>query len=139
MSSKKQPSEEQKEQPKKRLTKKAVAAALREVEGNMAAVARMFKVSRQAVHDFVHKYDDLKAIMEECRESFIDNVQSALYSNALAGNVTAQIFVMKTIGRTRGFSEFIEIGLPQGVDLKSLSDQELLELRESIIRNRRRA
>ena len=72
-------------------------------------MARTFGVTRQAVSRFVNQHPALKAVADECRETFVDNVESALYKEALGGNVTAQIFILKTLGKTRGYVERQEI------------------------------
>ena len=47
--------------------------------------------------------------VESSREKMIDNVESALYQQALAGNTTAMIFFLKTQGKKRGYVERSEI------------------------------
>lgn len=96
------------------LTIESVTKTLEECKGNMAAVGRTLKVTRQAVWDFCDKHDELKAFQRQLRESFVDTVESGLYTNAENGNVTAQIFILKTIGRDRGYVERHEIAGPNG-------------------------
>jgi hypothetical protein len=92
--------------PQKRvLTIDGVAEALRRLNGNQAAVGRAFGVTRSSVNEFIKNHPELKSVEQECKQSFIDNVESAIYSQALKGNVTAQIFILKTIGKDRGYVE----------------------------------
>lgn len=86
-----------------------VEEKLRELSGNLAAVGRALGVTRQAVSAFVIKHPSLVKVAEECRETFVDNVESALYREALNGNVTAQIFILKTQGKGRGYVERQEL------------------------------
>ena len=95
--------------PAPKLKAEEVEAKLRELSGNFAAVGRALGVTRSAVSLFVSKRPTLKAIADECRETFLDNVESAIYKEALGGNVTAQIFILKTLGKSRGYVEKVQI------------------------------
>lgn len=86
-----------------------VEAKLRELSGNFSAVARALGVSRIAVWKFINRRPKLKEVAEECRQTFIDNVESSIYKEALNGNVTAQIFILKTLGKSRGYIEKMQI------------------------------
>jgi hypothetical protein len=90
------------------LTEETVEDALREFDGNMAAVGRKFGVSRQGVWDFVQHHQVLQQVVLEVKETFIDDIEGALYRGAKEGNTTAQIFILKTQGRARGYVERVE-------------------------------
>jgi hypothetical protein len=91
------------------LDMKLVEARLREFSGNMAAVARSFGVTRQAVWEFVQKREKLKAITVECREALKDNAESALHSAILKGEAWAICFFLKTQAKDRGYIERGEV------------------------------
>lgn len=62
-------------------------------------------ISRETFYK--HKKED-KAFadrVDSLREIVLDNVETALYKTALEGNVTACIFILKTIGKDRGYIE----------------------------------
>lgn len=88
---------------------KEVRESLEKWKGNMAAVGRAFGVTRQAVWLFCDKHEGLKEYQRELREEFVDNVESGLYKNAISGNVAAQIFILKTLGKDRGYVERQEV------------------------------
>jgi hypothetical protein len=111
--------------PAPKLKTKDVELKLRELSGNYAAVARALGVTRQAIQHFVKRHPKLKAVSEDCRETFIDNVESAIYKEALNGNVTAQIFILKTLGKDRGYIEKHQIEHGGQVDVTLLSEEEL--------------
>jgi hypothetical protein len=90
------------------LTVDGVATALLELKGNKSAVARGFKVTRSAVQKFIRTHPELIEVSEDCKEGFVDDVESAIYAQALNGNVTAQIFILKTLGKRRGYVERTE-------------------------------
>jgi uncharacterized protein YabN with tetrapyrrole methylase and pyrophosphatase domain len=97
-----------------RLTVKDVKRELEQWRGNMAAVGRALGVTRQGVWDYVQKHEALKEVQKELRETFVDNIESGLYSAAIAGNVTAQIFILKTLGKDRGYVERQEVTGKEG-------------------------
>lgn len=84
-------------------------SAIKEKRGNLAAVGRKFGISRQAVYKRVQKSDKLQNAFQEARESMLDNAETELYEQALNGNVTALIFLLKTQGKGRGYIERQEI------------------------------
>lgn len=93
----------------KRLTVKGVEQGLRDLSGNMAAVARLFGVSRTSVFQYIQARPELQAILKDCREAMLDNAESALYKNVLAGKTVDLIFFLKTQGRSRGYTEKSEV------------------------------
>ena len=91
------------------MRKTEVQHAIIELDGNISAVARRFKVSRGAIYKFINeKYPDLMDCVLEARESIIDEVESQLYKEAKRGNTAAMIFFLKTQGKSRGYVERIE-------------------------------
>ena len=91
------------------LTAEAVIAKIHDLHGNVSSVARFFKMSRQTLYKYINDHVTVQAALEESREKMIDNVESALYSQALAGNTTAMIFFLKTRGKKRGYVERQEV------------------------------
>lgn len=79
--------------------------------GNLAAIARALHVSRGTIRNRIADSPRLQKLVEDARESYVDSVESALYDNALSGNVAAQIFVMKAhpAAKRRGWSERHEV------------------------------
>ena len=77
--------------------------------GNISVTCKTLKVrSRQTIYNWL-KDEEFSLSVQEIREGAIDNVESALYKAALDGNVTAQIFMLKTQGKSRGYIETMEI------------------------------
>ena len=92
--------------PKKRvLDAEQVAEKLRELNGNQAAVARFFGVTRQSVNDYVRSRPELRAACHDARESMKDHAESSLYRAVLAGEAWATCFYLKTQGKDRGYVE----------------------------------
>lgn len=85
-----------------------LAAKLRELNGNQAAVGRAYGVTRQAVSKAVAQHPEAQEAARDARESMIDNAESALYRAILAGEAWAVCFFLKTQGKARGYVERTE-------------------------------
>lgn len=77
-------------------------------KGNIAAIARHFGVSRGTIYNRMADSASLKTAMEDARETMLDNAESQLYKQAMEGNTTALIFLLKTQGKGRGYVERVE-------------------------------
>ena len=91
------------------MRKKDVVEAIQQYRGNISAVARAFQVSRQAIYDYISNKPDLKQMIQDERESMLDDAESEIYKQIRKGNTTALIFFLKTQGKTRGYVERQEI------------------------------
>ncbi len=96
------------------LTVETVEAKLHEYSGNLAAVARSFGVTRQAVHDFVRKRPALLAAANDVREGMKDNAESSLTKAVLKGEAWAVCFYLKTQAKDRGYTEKSELDVTSG-------------------------
>jgi len=88
-----------------KFTESEVAKAIIEAKGNLTTAAKILRCSRTTVHSYVNKFKSVRETYRDANDIFLDLVENALLENALAGNVTAQIYALKTKGRTRGWTE----------------------------------
>lgn len=88
-----------------------------EYKGNVAAIARKLGVNRSTVWARVQESPNLKAALEDARETMLDNAESKLYANVLDGDTTSLIFFLKTQGRSRGYIEKQEIDTSGGMTI----------------------
>ena len=91
------------------MRKKDVVEAIQQYRGNISAMARAFQVSRQAIYDYISNKPDLKQMIQDERESMLDDAESEIYKQIRKGNTTALIFFLKTQGKQRGYVERNEI------------------------------
>lgn len=91
-----------------------VEQKLRELNGNMAAAARHFGVTRAAVWKLVQNHPSLKAAQLDSREGMKDNAESSLYRAVLAGEAWAVCFFLKTQAKDRGYIEQLAVAGPDG-------------------------
>lgn len=83
--------------------------ALRISVCNVSVACTKANVSRSMHYYWLTKSDIYKKEVENLKEGLIDRVESALYKNIIEGNVTAQIFFLKTKGKDRGYIETQEL------------------------------
>ena len=101
-----------------RAGKKAISEKIIEKRGNLTSVARAFGRSRTWLYNNLNgKYPELWGIVEEARESLVDDAESELHKQMFKGNITALIFFLKTQGKSRGYVERQEFTGKDGKDL----------------------
>ena len=75
----------------------------------MSAAARFLNCSRNTISRYIDTYPTVKAVYEEERETLIDFAENQLFKQVQDGNITAIIFTLKTIGKSRGYVERQEV------------------------------
>ena len=91
------------------MKKQDLVDAIHKYNGNISAVARAFGVTRSTIYSHIEKRPELKDLIQDERESMLDDAESELYKQAKRGNTTALIFMLKTRGKERGYVERQEI------------------------------
>jgi hypothetical protein len=86
-----------------------VKKAIRESGGILAAAARRLDCTRSTVGQYIERHPELRAIVEACRDAEIDTAEEQLFLAVKRGEPWAIAFVLKTIGRRRGYVERQEI------------------------------
>ena len=106
-----------------RTSKKAISEKIVEKRGNLSAVARGFGKSRTWLYNILNdKYPELKDVVEEARDSLIDDAESELQKQMFKGNITALIFFLKTQGKGRGYVERQEVEQSGDLTIKYVND-----------------
>lgn len=82
-----------------------IAQALRKTRGNIARAADKIGVSRSCLHSRISTEPALKAIVDECRERFLDDLEDVTQNKALSGDTVTSLFLLKTIGKKRGYDQ----------------------------------
>lgn len=101
-----------------RYTAEQVATAITQSRGIIATAAESLGCTRQTVEKYINRYSVVKEACREARESTIDFVESKLLKNIDAGDTTAMIFFLKTIGKSRGYIERQEVTGADGGSIK---------------------
>jgi hypothetical protein len=88
-------------------TAEQVTEALLKCDGNLTAAAARLGVVRKAVYDYIKRYD-LQSVLDEARETMVDEAVGQLHRLVRDGNLGATIFYLKTQAKNRNYSERIE-------------------------------
>jgi replication-associated recombination protein RarA len=96
---------------------KEVIAALRKGNGYVSQAAAVLKCSSQTVYNYADRHPTIRAEWDDIREARHDFVENALHKSIRDGNVTAQIFYLKTQAKHRGYVERQEVTGADGADL----------------------
>lgn len=91
------------------LTVKQVEQAIKQKDGNITEVAEAFGVARSTIYRKIKKHESLKVVLEDARESLVDLAEGQLRREVRKGNITAIIFTLKTLGKSRGYVERQEV------------------------------
>ena len=82
---------------------KQIELALFKFGGNLSKVAASCGVSRAAIVKRVESDPQLKEACVDVRQTFIDAVEETYSDKALRGDMFALNFLLRTIGRDRGY------------------------------------
>jgi hypothetical protein len=97
--------------PKRDTTKKKLMIALTEFMGNISMSCKSLDISRNEYYKFYDRDEDFRIHAEQCRERRIDFAESKLDRLIDQENPTAILFLLKTIGAKRGYTERQELDL----------------------------
>ena len=95
------------------VTEQVLAAALKASAGIQTKAAQMLGISQSAVSQRVSGSEYLKNIYQEIREEMLDLAESELLKKLREGHLTAIIFYLKCIGKSRGYTEKAELDVNQ--------------------------
>ncbi len=101
-----------------KITKTKFIAALDGTGAILSQIAKKLNCSRQAVHEFIKRTPVVIPFVEHERERILDVMETGMINKAIEGDFKAQSFYLKTIGKSRGFTEKIETELTGGLDNK---------------------
>jgi len=82
-----------------------IIEAVHETHGLMAPAARRLGVSRSTLYRYLDNHESIRDARDEARESVLDLAESKLFEKVEAGDLTAIMFLLKTVGKTRGYVE----------------------------------
>jgi len=100
--------EEKKKKGKKTptgITNNDIEIALRRFDGNMSHVADFLGMHQSSINIRVLNSPHLQKIRQEIIDEFLDTTESELKRLVKSGNPSAIIFVLKTLGKNRGYTE----------------------------------
>lgn len=81
-----------------------IAKGLVKCFGNVTRVADSLGCSRHSLSNYIQRNEDLKQVLHDTRERRLDELEDTALSTALAGNVYMCTFLLKSQGKSRGYS-----------------------------------
>lgn len=120
------------------ITEELLAKALKATNGRLYHAGQMLNISGSAVLQRIDKSPYLQQVREEALQTRLDAYEKALDELAEEKNLGAICFGLKTLGKSRGYTEHVPIYVPPEI-AKSLEQtmrmigqaQEALKIEES--------
>jgi hypothetical protein len=100
-----------------------VIRAIRQHHGLLAPAAKMLGYDRVTLYRYIQRHQ-LEAVIEEAREESLDWAENALFEQIQGGNLTAIIFFLKCLGKSRGYIERIPVRVMPAEGESAASDDE---------------
>ena len=121
-----------------RFTSQQVIAALRACAGIRAAAAKALDCSPSTIAGYIEREPLVRAAMAELRETLVDKAESVVLRHLQKGSLTAAVFILKSLGKHRGWNERVEVE-PIGhrpptlaMDWSQVPKEKLRELRQTL-------
>lgn len=112
---------------KKRYSKKQVLEAITATNGLVHAAARRLGCTRQALNRYFHRYPDLQIALDDIRDSRVDVAEHHLMEQVQQNNTQATIFLLRCLGKGRGWVEDPKVQLHAHVEAGSGTWMEIME------------
>ena len=123
-------------------SKQHIIQALKESKGLIHLAAKRVGCAPKTIYNYRDRYPEIEECIRNEREEFIDIAELSLYKRALDGDSWAVQFVLRTIGKDRGYSiesdvtvhhDFGVMRAPEPIDAESwdvMAQKELTEGRD---------
>lgn len=99
-----------------KIDKADVVAAIQATYGNMAAIGRLLSKTRSEIQKYIDADKELRLLVADQREGFLDDIELKAINVALAGDTTNQRFFLQTLGKNRGYTTKSDSNVTVGVD-----------------------
>jgi hypothetical protein len=97
-----------------RFTEKQVVEAILLNKGLIYNTAQSLGCTRQTVYDYRDKYESVRQAIEDARYQILDVAEDRLFKAVESGEPWAIPFMLRTIGKSRGYVERQEVTGDQG-------------------------
>jgi hypothetical protein len=99
---------------KQRYSAEQVIEAIRKSRGLLSVVAHRLGCTRQTVENYVKRYPTVDRAVKEERQKVIDVAEGKLFEKLQSGESWAIQFILKTLGKERGYTERTEVTGAEG-------------------------
>jgi len=96
--------------------------AIKGTGGVVSEVAERLGCGRSTVYRYVYRYPSVyEALEDECGE-LLDIAEGGLFDRVQKGDLKAIMFVLKTLGKNRGYTTWIDLGATVRREIDDLID-----------------
>lgn len=92
-----------------RYTTDQVIQAIQETKGMLTIAARRLNCDPRTIRNYIERHPTVAQAFKEQREGFLDTAELALMKAVQEGEAWAVSFALKTIGKSRGYIERIQV------------------------------
>jgi hypothetical protein len=96
---------------KQRYTAAEVSAALRESKGMVSIAAQRLGCDQDTILNYCKRYPTVEAVKREARNEVLDEAELRLWKAIRRDEAWAIAFCLKTIGRSRGYGEHLDLNV----------------------------
>ena len=96
---------------KQRYTAAEVSAALRASRGMVSIAAQRLGCDQYTVLNYCRRYPSVEAVKKEARNEVLDECELRLWKAIQRDEAWAITFALKTIGRSRGYGERLDLSV----------------------------
>ena len=107
----------------RKFSAKQVAEAITQTRGFITYTARHLGCDRGTVYNYINQFSVCRQAFNDTRENMLDTAEMRLWEKINAGDTTAIIFTLKTIGKARGYIERHDIGLALSPEVQAMTQQ----------------
>ena len=86
-----------------------VIKAIHDANGLLAPASRILGCSRNTIYNYARKYKTVQQAIDEARETTLDFAEQQLMKAVKSGSVPAIMFLLKMVGKSRGYVERQEL------------------------------
>jgi len=101
--------------------------AIKACKGMKTLAANRVGCTYKTFMEYSRKYPEINEAVQDSREQMLDHVELKLYDRCMNGDTTALIFMLKTLGKQRGYQEKT---VNYNYDMSTMSDDELRAIAE---------
>ena len=104
-----------------------VVEALTACRGNIQQTAARLGVNRRTIHRWMEKSPTLRALRDGLREKIVDKAEENVFAALDRGDLRVSVFILRTLGKNRGYTERREAAPPR-VPLNKMPTSQLLSI-----------
>lgn len=99
---------------KNKYTLEQIKDAINKSGGFISIACKSLGCTRRTVYNYIDKYPELKEVVTDIREHYLDIAEASLIQKVKDGNTPELLFYLKTQGKKRGYIEKQQIDLSSG-------------------------